>query len=878
MRILYFTDKYGISSGYKPAYSQLLVGAGLTFGQVIPTNIYSLVDKPLIKKGNRLAWGFNPDKKHEILQAFSSRVSQLKPSVIVVSDPALLGIFCDWDWKAATIDKLRGAVYYFQGIPVVITMPITAIHRNVSKELLKDSDGDDIDQEPYVRKSGAWILQRDWERVGRYAAGTQLKLPEFQYSVCRNLEDLKNAESFLSECKVIATDIETGCYPAQITCTGFTGLRDDGVERSYVIPFVVPKESPYSDGHGNFWHDEMEHMIAWETQRRILHNDAYKTMHNGSYDTSYFIKYRLGVKNYVFDSMYLWYALYPELQKSLDFVSSVLLDDYQYWKDDIKGVENEQMNADGIEGYWRYNALDCRSTLYCTMRLLQLLPTNPSMRVNYEAAFRRTHAGLKMSMRGIRADEERRREHRLKLMAQAEKSLAEFRYMIAEPEFNINSPPHKCALLYDLLGARPRTDKGRYITKKNQSRSAGKIPMKMVASEHPYFAAVVDKLQECMTPDKQLSNVLGVEDSNGVVTKGIKMFTHRMRTAFNPVGTGTERFASKASNFWDGTNVQNIRADYRDWMVADEGCVLLDVDYSQSDDVFIGYESQDTAKIGVIESGVDGHAVHGELFFGVPYAEIVKGKSENDPFIVHPTQGIRNLSKRVVHGTNFQMAAITLYMTMGRESMVAIARLLDFPDPHKMSQTELIHVGELLMRKYRGKYPRLTPSQWYAEVKAELKRTGKIVNAFGVSHRFLGDPNDGATQREATAYFGQSNTASNMNRVQDEIDLGFIPESFRDGPNPNAKTKPLKMDWKSHGFQFLLQIHDSFIPQIDLRHPKSLEAIDNLLTVMERPVIIHGREFYVKSEAVVGTRWSKKMVPVNRNDLHAITRVNVTTT
>ncbi len=104
----------------------------------------------------------------------------------------------------------------------------------------------------------------------------------------------------------------------------------------------------------------------------------------------------------------------------------------------------------------------------------------------------------------------------------------------------------------------------------------------------------------------------------------------------------------------------------RDFLVADSNCILMDVDYSQSDDVFIGYEANDPIKIAVIESGVDGHAVHGELFFKKPYAEIVAGKRAGDPLIVHPLTGIRQLSKRIVHGTNFQMAAITLFMTMGR--------------------------------------------------------------------------------------------------------------------------------------------------------------------------------------------------------------------
>src|SRR3546814_5016179 len=84
-------------------------------------------------------------------------------------------------------------------------------------------------------------------------------------------------------------------------------------------------------------------------------------------------------------------------------------------------------------------------------------------------------------------------------------------------------------------------------------------------------------------------------------------------------------------------------------------CILLDVDFSQSDDVFVGYESNDAHKIEVIESGMDGHAFHEELFFARPYDWIVAGKKAGDPDVVHPTRGVRQLVKRVVHGSNFKI-------------------------------------------------------------------------------------------------------------------------------------------------------------------------------------------------------------------------------
>jgi hypothetical protein len=155
-----------------------------------------------------------------------------------------------------------------------------------------------------------------------------------------------------------------------------------------------------------------------------------------------------------------------------------------------------------------------------------------------------------------------------------------------------------------------------------------------------------------------------------------------------------------------------------------------------------------------------------------------------------------------------------------------------------------------------------------------LKKTNTLTNAYGVTRRFLGDPNDNGTQREATAFLGQSGTSGNMNRSMYEIDHGWIPKSFRDGPNPDALVRPLQMDYDSHGFRFMLQVHDSFLCQLDMTHPKWKEAAHNLLTVMNRPVIIHGRSVQVRTESELSFRWGdKKSIEWDGKDPYDLDRI-----
>ena len=616
-RILYLTDRYKISQGYEPAFTKMVNKAGLHRHQIITTDIYNLVEEPLKKKANENTWRFDPEKLPQIEKAFAQRVRSIQPSVIVVSCPAVLGVLSGGDSRLATLEKMRGGVYSYDGIPCIVTYPVTAIHRNIDARIISNDDGDQDVQQPYRVPQGYQILQWDWQKVGRFFLGKQRKIPAFSYSICRTVDDCFAARDWLSQCRLISTDIETGNWPPQITCVGYSGIRSDGSVHSFVIPFY----DEFATG-GCFWDSLDDHAVAWSVVRDINDSNVPKSMQNGAYDCSYFIRDAAPARNYLYDSMIMWWSLYMELPKSLDFISSVLLDNYQYWKDDIKGdkVEEVSTRERSMERYWRYNALDCYNTLFNTLYLNKLMSANKPMQINYRDAFVRMLSGLGMSMRGMRADYPRREWHRANLERDRDSALADLRYILCDDDFNINSPTQKASLLYDFMGLRERNARGRYVdmskpTKGTNAISAGAIPLKMAKSEHPLFRYIIDQMESAMTPDKQISNVCDMY-----------LATDRFRTAFNAVGTETTRFSSKKSNFWDGGNAQNIRKEYRDWIVADENHILLDIDFSQSDDVFVAYESQDPDKIGIIERDLDAHAVNGELFFGKTYEWIVEGK------------------------------------------------------------------------------------------------------------------------------------------------------------------------------------------------------------------------------------------------------------
>lgn len=848
-RILYFMDRTGVSSGYQRIFQAMVKQSGVNHTSIMQVSIYNEVKDVVRRKGQAKAWTMVPGKREEIQACVDKYIRMFKPSAIAVSCPGVAGMLSD---SELSVEKLRGSTFFYQDIPCIVLYPINAVNLRIdSKNTFLDENGEPLEgAQQYKVKTGTWILRQDWGKVGRYFHGNPRTHPEFRYSVIRRTSDFDSASKYLNECVAISTDIETvrSGKSAEISCIGYAGLRKDGAIKSFVVPFF----DAFKDG-GCYWDMDDSMRRALLFCREINATKAIKIMANGSYDSSYYIKDLIPVNAWLLDTQHMWHSINPEMRKSLDFLSSILLDNYVYWKEDIKGIKEGGVDKN-METYWRYNALDCYNTLLVAASELTLINSADWAKFNYHKEFMQAISGLKMSMRGVKADKVRLARHEVELQEKADLAVARIQKLTDDPDFNPRSVPERKSLIYDVLGAAK-------VKVKGKTGGTDAITFKLISTQHPIFKLFIDAMNDANRPRKQISNICQMS-----------IPTDRFRTAMG-VNTETWRYNSKSSNFWDGTNAQNITKVMRDWLVSDTDYILFDVDYSQSDAAFIAFESQDKAYMKTMSSGKDTHAIHAEHFFKIPYDTIREGVRTDDPEITHPTKGIRNLTKRVVHGANFQMAARTLFLTMGRDAVVSAARLLEYSYPEKLKDRDLEVICGKLLAGYRDLYPRLSrkPGGWYSEIQDILKETGRIQNAFGMTRLFNGSWDDNATQREATAFYGQSGTAGNMNRVLDEIHFGWISPTFRDGPNPHAKEKPYVPDPKK--LSILLQVHDSFVGIVHKDHYKT--EINNLLTVMERPVIIHGREVRVPTDAEVGLRWGKGMIPWNRKDPYSLDRITV---
>ncbi len=509
--------------------------------------------------------------------------------------------------------------------------------------------------------------------------------------------------------------------------------------------------------------------------------------------------------------------------------------------------------------------------MQCLIRLIQFLSRDERSRANWGHAHMRGQSALGMSIRGMSVDESKMGEYHEELKEDAAKKLERIRYLIADPEFNPNSAPQKSLLLYKKLGIRFRNAKARYVNKLEDA-STGALALRAMRQDHPVFRTIVDGIMGAIEPAKQISNVIGIK----------RTYWNRFYTSYNPVGTLTTRLGSSTAPINVGGNAQNIRKKYRGFIRADDGCFLLDIDFSAADDIFVSFESGDPKKIALFRSGRDTHSENATLFFtNWTYQMVVDGKRAGDDRVVHPITGIRQITKKLSHGCNYLMAALTLLATAGRDAVVAAAKEVGYEDAGLWNQDRLASFCEYLESLYRSHYTRFArdgDGSWYSDLWAEFQETSGFLTPFGYYELFLGNRDDRNILRGLAATAGQAGTAGRINMAMEELDLGIIPKRYRDADNPSYGDEPGRVSWQEHGISLRLQTHDSLTFNIDPRHPGWRTGVERIYRVLERPVVIRNKltglleEFKIGLESEVGLAWGKELHEVKGNGLEPVIR------
>jgi hypothetical protein len=451
-------------------------------------------------------------------------------------------------------------------------------------------------------------------------------------------------------------------------------------------------------------------MLAHAFVRALNATPVPKVFQNGMYDNLYFWRWNIPVTAWLHDTQHMFHSWYAELPKRLDFITAFSVREVRYWKDDSAGGEYE---------LFEYNGKDCWATMMSYLSLTTEVP--PWAISNYLTEFPLVFPCLHMEADGLRVNKaifernKARAEAKLKVVAEP---LAKW----ISPGFNPNSSQQVTRLLI-CLGMPKDTD------------SSDVKSLNKCAAAHPFNELIISALITYRQQAKLLSTYFIWS----------KFWHGRLYYKTNPAGTDSGRLASTASSYWCGLQIQNIPRgpEIKDWIECDDNWDgLAEGDYAQSEARCVGYLSGCQSLINLVESDKDYHSWNAHKFFGVPYESVDKK--------------LRDLSKRVNHGSNYNMGATVLLDTMGPKKAAEARILLGLP-----AKWTLIQVCQHLLTTYETTYPEVK-RDWYGALSRQIKMTKKLVSELGWVRHFFADPTSSKPALNSAVAHGPQNLSAGI--------------------------------------------------------------------------------------------------------------------
>ena len=521
--------------------------------------------------------------------------------------------------------------------------------------------------------------------------------------------------------------------------------------------------------------------------RKFNRLTAPKVMFNGAYDSSYFIRFNAPLYNYVYDGFQMLHAWLAELPRKLADMASMFLTNYVYWKGE------SDFNIE------EYNAKDCHNTLWGFLFMVQCIPD--WAKDNYYHKFRMIFPNLTGGLDGFKIDWDENSRLREHYWEQYEGAKQYMENAILEG-FNCNSSTQVVSLMNALS----------IFAKVKKYDSSDKKDMQHFAEAHPLNEFIISKIKEVREADKKLSTYINIADFNG-----------RLLYEVNSSGTDTGRAASKASNFWCGTQVQNMDNKLRSQFVADDGWELGNCDGSQAESRTTAYLSEDETLIDNVEHAPDFHKRNASMFFGFPENEI--------------TKAIRTLSKRVNHGANYNMGERVLLDTMGTKAVLEAKAILKLP-----KRFGVLDVCRYLLERFEHTYPTLKGA--YYE---------KIIDTVNITHMLVAPRTRLCSWTRYCFNYPISRTANK---------LGL--NSYVAHPSQNLSAMILdeaafdawyELQIKRNIMRYRAQIHDEIVYQV---RPENHDLVkDRVSELMARSVEVNGRTLRIPNDrGGKGYRWS----------------------
>lgn len=427
-----------------------------------------------------------------------------------------------------------------------------------------------------------------------------------------------------------------------------------------------------------------------------------------------------------------------------------------------------------------------------------------------------------MQMRGMKVSHELLSETKTEVLEQAATKQAELDKLVGHP-LNVNSPKACAQYFYGELGIPSITSrKTKNVTTDDEAMqrlARGKVG------------------QPALRQAKLVQEIRGLQKLYGTYLNITFDPDGRMRGSYNPRGTKFGRLSSSKTIHGTGMNFQNLPQEFKKFLVADDGYVLVEVDKRQAEWVVVAYASGDVNMIQAVESGLDVHVHTAHLMFNLP-AEVVEYEAKVVSHETNPERvkiarledeilrklyqetwprnmSLRQCGKKSNHGLNYD------------EGFVNFSLL------NEMEQRE----GKRIVNLYHEIYPGIR--QYYATVQRLLQKDRTLTNCFGRKVYFMGEWGHDLW-KSAYSMIPQST-------VVDSLNTGMV-KIYHDA----QITKDRNVD-------ILAQVHDSILMQVPLEIAQDRETFSLLLQrifdYVSPTCEYNGKQFKIATDAKVGLNW-----------------------
>ena len=736
----------------------------------------------------------------EHIEMLRKRLLSLQENSSVNVLVALGSIACQTLTGHSKITKWRGSILpctLVEGFKVYPMNHPSAVNRAQQEQQEKKLVGEKKKQA--MNLLPAFLL--DLERVIEQSYERGFVRPEREFKINMSLDEIIHILDMLTKGSIdCSVDIET--------------LPDKTGPIVWMIGFSPTPEVAYTIyflRNGQFaWPEKQETEILRAISRYFLCSGK-KIFQNGGYDLAVLGRYyglRVAPGTYE-DTMWAHQSNYPYMRKGLAFLASIYTWE-PYYKDDGK-VHFGKRSSDNAEGV--YNGRDCcvtKEILPVILRDGRELQTIQ----NYERTRTVFPSHLAMTLRGIRVDIKAKENLSRDFVHKAQFHQAEVNRKCGGL-YNLNSADQKSRLLYGYLALKFHYDR------KTNKVTTDKEALQKLHKEYPptdFRGEIVEHIIRYQHFAKLASTYTSMEvDTDG-----------RIRTSYGWVSTW--RTSSSGSPYiFDvekkkqaGANLQNIpvRSEegrmVRKLFLADEGKILLASDLRQAEAMVVAWEAEDLRKIELfLDGSVDVHWDYACEIFNIPKDTIYLGEKGTftDPYTKqsHTHKEYRDLGKTTRHATNYDEGPAKFQ-----------ASLITFGFHLPFNTCKSILEG--------AKSKDLMLSEWKRKIREKLKADRYLISSIGDKRLCQARLNDDTFR--AFYAFSPQNTVGRV--LQEALQEAHEKFSY---------------------MEILLNIHDEIIVQI---FPEDLErAMVDLRSVMERPLIIHGRELTIPCDFKSGPNWGE---------------------